>query len=416
MKSTARLWLALVLFGLAPVAPLSAADGASRISERTYKRLSSVHQMMEKGRYEDALAGLNRLRPRVAHKDHEHALVLQTYGYVFTSTENYQQAVDALTRCLALDALPEAATRDTLYLVAQLQTAIADYRAAVATLEQWFRLQQDPTPDAHALAGTVYAQLKRYPQAVTHLRKAIALGAMPQENWYRQLLAVYYDGRQYQSAAALLRQMIGHFPDNRDYWLQLSSVYRELGDDTRSIAVMELAYVRGLLDREPDLVNLAKYYLYVELPHKAGQLLEKSLQQGALQPTHDNWRLLTNAWLQAKETDLALAATERALEFVQAADLQLRRAQLLTDKEQWADVVRSTELALAGEGLPSSGRAHLLQGIARYHLQQPLEAQASFERAKGFKDSRSQAEQWIRYLASDQRRAAQGRATAYLSH
>ena len=288
----------------------------------------------------------------------------------------------------------------TLYVLAQLQMVVADYPAAVTTLERWFELQQDPAPAARALAGTAYAQVRRYPEAVKQLSMAIEQADRPAENWYRQLLAVHYQSHQYTAAAGLLQRMIVLFPPRKDYWLQLSGVYAETGSQTQAVAVLELAYLQGLLTEEHDLLNLARHYLYAGLAHKAAELLEQSLRDGAVTASAENWKLLVDAWLHARETDRALVAVEQALESVPHADLYLRLAQLLTDRERWEEVLRATELALSGEALKNPGTAHLLAGVAQFHLQRLSEAHSCFEHALKFDYSRSQAQQWLQHLAT----------------
>ncbi len=419
MRKTWVSLLTLLFFGLLLVEARAAGDGAHRLSERTYRQLSSVHELMQQQRYEQALAALDRIRPRVQHKAHEHALVLQTYGYLFASTEQYQRAVEALAGSLALKVLPRSATERTLYALAQLQMAVEDYQGAVVSLKEWFQSVKTPTPEAYALAGTAYAQTQSYREAAIHLRKAIDLASKPQESWYRHLLAVYYQSEEYPAAVTLLEEMIPRFSRRKEYWLQLSSVYRELGDDARALAVMELAHVEGLVREESELLVLARFFLYMGLPHKAGKLLEKALSEGSVTPVADTWHLLVDAWLRARETGRALAATERALESTPHADLYLRRARLLAEKERWPEVIVAVELALAGEGLSSPGKAHLLRGIAQYHLDQSAEAWSSFGRAREFADSGDQARQWLSHLGAGRTPASSSStsyATAYSSH
>ncbi|MEN8801034.1 MAG: tetratricopeptide repeat protein [Thiogranum sp.] len=413
MKNTGILLLAVFLSAALLVEVRAAGQAAYRLSERTYRQLSSVHELMQQQRYDEALAGLDRMRPRLEHKAHEHALLLQTYGHLFADTAQYQRAVDALAGSLALNVLPQPATERTLYALAQLQMAVNEPAAALVSLDRWFQLAEDPPPAAHALAGAAYAQVRRYPEAATQLRKAIDLDGKPQESWYRQLLAVYYQSGQYRTAVTLLEEMISRFPQQGDYWLQLSGVYRELGDDAQAMAVMELAYFQGLVAGESELVNLASFYLYMGLPHKAAQLLDKALEEGSVRPSADNWQLVIDAWMQARETDRALAASERALESVQHADLHLKRARLLADKERWPDVIAAIEQAFAGTGLTSPGKAHLLQGIAHYNLDQPARAQSSFGRARSFADSADQARQW---LGATHTPAVDHYASAHSSH
>ena len=290
-RFSVALILVLLLSGLTPRPPAAAERDVQRISERTYQQLSRAHTLMKQGRYEDALANLDRLRPRVERRRDELALLLQSYGHLYASQEKYPQAIAALSDCLALEALPAPATVRTLYALAQLQMVVADYPAAITTLERWFKLQRNPAPAARALAGTAYAQVQRYPEAAEQLSMAIEQANRPAENWYRQLLAIHYQSRQYTAAAELLQRMIVLFPERKDYWLQLSGVYTETGSQTRAVAVLELAYLQGLLSEEHDLLNLARHYLYTGLAHKAAELVEQSLRDGAVTASAENWKI-----------------------------------------------------------------------------------------------------------------------------
>ena len=59
-KTLARL-LAVFLFALLLVEVGAAGQTAYRLSERTYRQLSSVHELMQKRRYDEALAGLDTM-------------------------------------------------------------------------------------------------------------------------------------------------------------------------------------------------------------------------------------------------------------------------------------------------------------------------------------------------------------------
>jgi tetratricopeptide (TPR) repeat protein len=414
MRGVARFLILLFCFGLAPGDFISAGETTGRVSERTYKQLSRVHELMQKQRYGEAIAGLDRMKSRVKRKPYERALVLQTYGYIYARQDQYRQAIDALEACLALKVLPRSVSTKTRYTLAQLQLAVADYPAAVSSLEQWFKMAKEPTAEAHGLAGAAYAQTNRYGEAAVHLKKAIALASSTSERWYRQLLAVYYHSGEYAEAASLLQQMVVHFPRRKDYWIQMSSLYRELGKESQALAALKLAYDRGLITEEEDLLRLVHHYRYMGLPHKAGSLLSKGLREAAITPTVEHWELLTDIWIRARETDLALAACEKALQKDNRADIRLKQAQLLAIREKWSQVIDTAESALKNPGLSSPGVAHLLKGIAHYQLQQVEDALASFREAAQFDASGSQANQWIRFISSTQQLEAQD-SSLYLS-
>ena len=97
-RFSVALILVLALSGLALSPPVAAERDAQRISERTYQQLSRAHALMKQGRYEDALANLDRLRTRVERRRDELALLLQSYGHLYASQEMYPQAIAALSR------------------------------------------------------------------------------------------------------------------------------------------------------------------------------------------------------------------------------------------------------------------------------------------------------------------------------
>jgi tetratricopeptide (TPR) repeat protein len=392
--------LLLALIGLVSTPPAVADRAVQRISERSYQQLTQIHRLMDRQRYDAALTRLDSMRSRVAGKPAELALVLQSFGHIYSAQQKYPQAIAALNECLALDALPKASTARTLYVLAQLQLVESDHAGAVTSMERWLGLEEKPQPAGRALAGIAYAQAQRYPEAIEQLTLAIDQADPAREDWFRQLLAVYYQSGQYSQAADLLQGMILLFPQRKDYWLQLSGVYAERGEYTQSLAVLELAYLQGLLSTEQELLNLAQHYLYTGLANKAAELLENSLTTGALTPNQANWNLLIDAWLHARETTRALAAVQRALAAGEHPELHLRHARLLADTEDWAAVLKAARRALASDGLSEPGTAHLLAGLARFHLQQPQQAQEHFRLALQFDHSRHQAGQWLDHLAA----------------
>jgi tetratricopeptide (TPR) repeat protein len=397
--------LAALLIGLQATTP--AWPAGQQLSERTYEQLARIHTLLDGERYDAALAALERLKPRAARRPYEQALLLQTYAHVYARQDRYAPAIAALAQCLALDALPVEAAQQARYLLAQLQLATADYPAAAASLEQWFARESEPAPAAHALAGTAYAYSGDHARAIEHLRKAIARARRPEQNWYRQLLAVYYEAGRFGAAAELLQELIRRAPDAKDHWLQLAGVYHELGNDAQSVAVMELAYLRGLLTGEAELVNLARYYLYMDRPHAAAKLLEQALRESRVASTPENRRLLVDAWLRAREPEQALAAADRAQALAPGdAELHLLRAQLQVEQENWSAVIEATNAALAAQGMAATGRAWLLQGYAHYQKQAWQPARASFERARGFEETRDQAVHWLEQLDAERRLAA----------
>lgn len=394
MRSTILLLLSLLMISYV------FAGTDSVISESVHQQLSRVHELMDEARYDQALKRLQAIRTSKKRR-YEQALVLQTSGYLYAAMEQYSQAIDVLAECLKLKVLPESARRNTLYTLAQLQAAVDDNQTAIETLEIWFKLVTSPSAQAHGFAGGVYARAANYNQAIRHLRKAIALAGDTNESWYRQLLAVYFAAENYPAAARLLQEMTQLFPQHKAYWLQLSSAYRKLEDDARSLAVLELAFQRNLLDDESELIELVNYYRYMDAPHKAAKLLALVIQDGRVSSSAEHWMLLSDCWLQAKEMHNAMTALKRAAGMAQQADWYLRLAQLAAQLDESNLVINAVDASLQLGELKQLGKALILKGRAHYDRQEYPAAKAAFEKAMRDGSVQDNAQRWLDFVASE---------------
>ncbi|MEJ2387006.1 MAG: tetratricopeptide repeat protein [Chromatiaceae bacterium] len=373
------------------------AQAAPEIGEQMYNGLAKVHKLLEAGRYDEAKRRLSEIRLGET-SPYERALVLQTYGYLHARAGEYEQAIDALKRCLDAKALPREATRGALFVLAQSQAASAQYGEAARSLDRWSALSGRSTAEEHGFAGSTYARVRRSDDAVRHLTKAISMSPKATGVWYRELLAVYAAEKRYAAAADLLETMVERFPGRKDYWFQLAAAYQAMGSQPKAAAALELAYQQELPFTEQDLVDLAWSLMRLGLPYRAGVLLSGALRRGSLSGTARHWELLSDAWVRARELPRALAALGRAIDLGPNGDLLARRATLAAQLEDWDLVVASAKAALALGGLREPGTTHLLLGIAHHWLGRRDDALKAFEKASEFESSRSQARVWVDFI------------------
>lgn len=389
--------LALLLCGCV----LSSGAQAQTMSERTYKRLTLIHELIGAEKYAEALEKLQALEPATKHKNYEYALVLQTFAYVYASQDRYTQAIDYFKRCLELNALPEDVQQRTLLNLGQLQVAAERFQDAIVTLTKWIANEKTPAPNGHALLGTAYAQVKNYPKAIEHMRTAIELATSPTENWYRILLALYFESENQKASAELLEVMVVLWPERKQYWKQLSGIYFNLKQEKRALSVMELAHKRKLLDTSRELINLANMYMFHDIPYKAAEIYDTGLKNKTIEDTGKNWESLANAWLAAKEFDKAYLAMQQAAAKQKEPDLHVRSALIMMEKQDWEKVIESINKAFELGEVEQPGRAYILLGLAHYEKKQVDAALKAFDKAKTDKEFRKQANQWIAHIASE---------------
>ena len=381
---------------------LSSNPWAATLSERTYKRLTVIHELMGENKYKEAMERLASLAPRVKGNKYEYATVMQTYGFAYAATDQYKKAIKAFQVALDANALPDSVQHSMRYNLAHLHAAIPDYKAALKAYEAWFAKAEEPSADSYVFGATIYAQLKQYKKAITAIKTAISMAPKPKESWYQLLLAMYYQEKQYSKAAGVLETMVALWPDKEKYWKQLSGVYFTLKKNRKALAVLELANKRGFLTEEKELMNLVNLYLYQDIPYKGALLLEKEMEAGRIPETGKNLQKLGESWMHAKENDKALEYLAKAAEAQKKGKLFLQMAQLYADKEAWSKVIQFSNKALSAGGLKNPGTAHLLKGMAYFEQGKKEPALAAFRQGSKYPKSKKQAGQWINHINNSQ--------------
>ena len=379
------------------------------MSEAAYRRLSSVHDLMGEEKFEQALERLQAME-RMALSDYEEALLFQTYGFVYAQQGNYGPAITAFERCLALDALPNVGQQGMLYSLAGLYASEGQYQKVVDTMSTWLQFAQEPVAgDAYMLMGSAYAELEQLDKALPYVLEAIKRADKPKENWYQLALSIYFDRDEYAPARDMLKTMVVYWPDTVRYWEMLSSVYLELKDDPNALATQMLAYKKGLLTSERNILNLVKLNIYLEIPYTAGEILDREMAAGRVEANKKNLDLLLSAWTAAREFDSAIDTIDRLGPLADDGEYFVQKAQLLYEKSEWQGVIEAGEQALQKGDIKRPGGVYVLMGMAYAEMAEYDSALETLEKARDFDDSaRRNANSWIAYV-QDRRQVALAR-------
>lgn len=396
----------LLITALAALACLvSLGASAQTLSEITYKRLTKIHELIGEENYVESLNRLDKLVPSVKRNAYEYAMVLQTYGFVWAQKGDYGKAAGYFQQAIDLGALPDAQVENMKYNLGQFHVAVEEYREGIQVLTDYMRTAKSPVPpQARVLLATAYAQTNQFRNALPPLTQAIKESSDPQESWFQLKLAMHYELKDYPNSARTLLEMVGRFPLNKEYWKQLSGIFIQLRKDADAVAILALAERKGLLEEGKELLNLTNLFLYTDIPYKAGKILDQGLRQAKIEKTADNYELLANAWLGAKEADRAIEALEQASKRTRDGEVVLRLAYLYVEKEAWQKVIPTLEKARA-LGVKKPGDTALLQGIAATELGSHEEAIKAFGVAMKYEDTRKQAAAWRQHALSQQAEA-----------
>ncbi|MCK5188560.1 MAG: tetratricopeptide repeat protein, partial [Methylococcales bacterium] len=210
----------------------------------------------------------------------------------------------------------------------------------------------------NVLLANAYAQLKQFGKALPHIKRAIARSKKPEESWYQLNLAIYFELENYSAAAGVLKSLVRLYPDKKAYWHQLSSVYQQLKQYKKAVSIKHLAYQKGFISSEKDVLELVNLFLYVGSPYKAAKVLTEGIKYKKIKSNSKNWETLAYAWRMAKEFDSAVKALETASKLNDKGSLYQQLGQIYVEQEKWSQAITSLNKAIGKGGLKNTGSTY----------------------------------------------------------
>ncbi len=408
-----RRWLRVVVAALISLALVigSAGLGLAQDSkpkkkrkEKTYtlqpttmKKMAKVYEYTEAEDYDGALDVLISLARRKSLKKHDRAMVYRFMGFMYAQKEDYEKATKAMERSLKQDALPFSTSQEVKFALGQLYMAVDRMDDAVRTLQNWYDEAESPNADAHYRLAQAYMATEQFAKGLPYARKAVAMSTDdPKERFYAVNLGCEFQLGNFLESLELLKLLAMHFP-KKMYYTQLAFGYTELGEMKTALAVLQLAYAEGWLDKERELVSLAQRYYSQDLPFQASKVLQKGLDDGIIEPTEKNLEFLSSALLSAREYEDSLEPLEEAASISESGDLYVRLAQVHLQVERWGAAQDALESAVAKGKLNDPHRVQLLLGITHFNQKRYTSARTAFAKAAKDENLSGSAEQWIEH-------------------
>lgn len=370
--------------------------------------LLSAYELIENNKPREALAALNRLMERRGGQmtPFDRASVLQIRGSAQVDLEDYDGALRDFGEVLRLGSLPEDQNRLIRYNMAQLFFVTERYAESVEFFNAWLRDEPEPTANNYFMLAAANYQLERYRDAIEPIDKAIELSEQPERRYYDLKNVLLSELGLDVERTELMKRMVSLWPEEENYWRQLSSLYQLREMQLESFGVLESAYLGGLITSESDLALLAQYYSMFNNPHRGAQLLEKEMQAGRIERTVSRLELLSQLWSQAREHKKAIPVLREAAQLSDTGMLSFRLGQSLLADEQNAAAEQAFQAAIRKGELDDAilAEAWILLGNARFNQAGPGDraqrrlADEAFAQAERFAATRAQARDWRGYI------------------
>ena len=415
---------ALVLGGLFPETSPSYAQGMGTdepaesretrrtpaMRERVYSRLSEAQACAELDDTECAMELLAEVRDMDNLNSYETAQMWNFYAFIYFGQENYREAISAYEMVLVQPDLPLGMVTTTMFTLTQLYFQLEQYQQSLDALARWFSVAENPGPEPYYLRAQIHYQLQQYSEGVESILQTIEVaqiqGKTAQENWYRLLNVFYYELEDFPNVINVLRTLIESW-SKRDYFIQLSAMYGQEGEDNKQLALYETAYEAGWLRRSNEYVQLSQLLLQAEVPVKAALIMEAGLDEGGIESTENNWRVLAQAWQLAQEDEKAIPALSHAAGLSDSGELNLRLAQSHQNLAQWQDCIDAAREGLRKGDLRRTDQGSMILGACLFELDEYGQARTAFQTAEEDTRSRTSARSWILYVNAEEERERQ---------
>ncbi|MCH1601366.1 MAG: tetratricopeptide repeat protein [Luminiphilus sp.] len=377
-----------------------------------YEKLAEAQVFAEAKQYTEAEAVLDDMLDATSKKSklnrYELANVYNTYAYLRYAVEDYNGALNYYQKVIdQRPDIPLALEINTLYTVAQLYFLQENWVKGIDTLKKWMSVTETPSTNAYVLLANGYFQLKDYDKSLANIQIAIdreeAAGKLPKEQWYNLARFIHFDRDNFREALNILEILIMYYP-KKQYWVQASHLYGEEKDEARQLALLEATYEQNLLDRSQDIVLISQLYLQAEVPYPAARAMEKGLADDVVEKESKNYELAGVAWRQAQEVTKSLPMLEAAASKSEKGELYARLGNVYLDVDKNKEAVEALNRGLDKGGVKRPDQARLALGMAHFNLGDFNAARRAFREARKDKRARSYADQWLKYISSEEKR------------
>jgi len=372
---------------------------ASDMGESAYASLESAMDMMSKSKHDEAIQKLTKASE--SGTDFEKALLSYNLGIAYSGKNDHAGAAKAFAKALSFNALPRSQAEQLQFNLGQLYIVVGQHDDGIKVLQKYIATACGAIPaEAHIFLANALTEKKRFQEALPQIDQAIAKSKTPKEMWIQMKLAISYELKDYPACAQALVQLIGIVPAKPDYWRQLSSLFYEMKRDSESVAVLALAERQGFIEKPNEIKNLYSVYMMLELPLKAGTLIQDAIDKKKLPAEEKNLEMIADAWINARESAKAETTLKKLASMSEKGEYYYKLGGMYGDNERWKDSKEMLEKALEKGELKSPGEVWIRLAVAQYGLNNTQGAIAALQKAVTFDNTRKQAGEWLRHLSS----------------
>ena len=374
-------------------------NSVRQFSYNVNKKFEGVSDRFGNGDLDGAMQSLESMLEWNLSK-YEKAVVYQFMGFVFVQQNKIDDAIKVFSKTVDLNVLSNTQHQSTQFNLASLYGSREEWDLTINALMKFYEFEREPVAESYIMTGIAYFQKGLPLEALPYIHIANEKAIKPKESWLQLELAILFINKRYDEAIEVVKKLSTYWPEKEKYWETMAGTYMEMQKDANALAALSLGYKNNAISKAETLENLARLNLYLEIPYQAATLIEKNIQDGNIEKSEKNLRLLLGAWTAAREFNKAIAVIDILAPITGEGKLYIQKAMLLNENGDWEGVKDATEKALYDEELENKGDVFILRGMAETELGYYDQAIESFTQAMeiGTETNKKNAEAWIEYV------------------
>jgi tetratricopeptide (TPR) repeat protein len=399
-----------------------AKDEAPVLSEEIGDGLAKVEPMVTAKDWLGAMTLVNGLLEKAAPGSYDQAFLNEMKAQILTQKGDYPSAIDPLETALTIadqhHYFSNKQETDMLYFLSQLyyqkadtlksdhEAELAAYGKAITFVQRWFQITTKPNEDVSLYYAQVLyaASLARDPnhpdpallrQTREQIEKTLLQSVHPKDSIYTFLLATLQQELDYARAAEYFELILARNPNNKGYWVDLSTLYMALAQDPkdkdeakirryniRAIDTFERAQALGFMKTPRDNFTLFTLYYNIGQYGIASDLLYNGLETGSIEPVLNNWLLLAASYQQINKDFTAIEVLKKAAaRFPKNGELEFKIAQAYQQLDNNQEAFNHAQIATEKGGLSKAQQTYMFLAYTAYEVGKFDEAKVAIDQA-----------------------------------
>ena len=379
---------------------LAAIENAMSEDNDKEKALKLVNDMLRRGKRD-----LN---------GHELAQVHKMAAWVWWELEDIEKTMEHYHQVLVdREVIPEAIEQSTLYNLAQLYFQEEEFEKTIELINEWLSLIESPTSRSYYFLSVVYTRMEDWERSESYVDTAIQMeqeaGKKIPKSWWDLLLLAYFNQDKLTDSVRVLEILVQEYPSAR-YWKQLAGMYYEIGDTWKQMGALEAAHVGGYLDNANSVNHYASVLLNDGAYYRAAKYYQQGFDDGLVEETFKNHRLLAQSYMMALERDDAIKTYELAAPEAPDGGVFASLGRLYLGTGQFKKCVTACDNAVEKGDVRRVQQVYLVKGSCYVEMEKLSDARDAFRTALRLarkNDSASDVRtsgNWLKYVDSEVKR------------